>query len=191
MSFKKQMSLNRGFTDAAPKGQVETISVWTRKKTDQQTTKDLQHCSSLSLHIVLSHWTGRALGHLIQVHPLFHASFSYSIRFKMRHGHECYKNNISYAGKIQCDLMPDYNPTLAKITDLMAIKILHLFVQNYGCTDWTSSLLISNPITQLRPYCEVLVLTFSQIWNLYTTHCMNMDGLPWLNECKCILMKKI
>lgn len=45
------------------------------------------------------YWTGCTSGRLIQVHPLFHASISCSIHFKMRHGHECYKTMLYELGR--------------------------------------------------------------------------------------------
>lgn len=118
---QKAHAIQQGFYKCFTKRTRGNNLCLNQEKTDQLNTKTYTN----------TYWaTGPALGHMIQVNPLFCSSFAYSIHFKMRHRHECYKNNIQSDRKTQYDLTPDYNPDAAMITDFMSIKILHWFVQN-------------------------------------------------------------
>lgn len=123
--------------------------------------KHLQLSSSpLSLHIVLRHWTGCTSGHLIQVHPLFHAALSCYIQFKVRHGHEHFKNDTPQSVKTQHDLMPDF------CHDFMIIyhTPIQLFLSWY--------------------------IVESQCWQIPKLEiCKAHTAEHTMNECKCISIK--
>lgn len=81
MSFKKQMSFNRGFTHAAAKGQEEIIRVETRKRL----TVEPQAPTQIPCEPLDRPDTGTPSPPCI----IFLFGSHNDI-----HGHECYKNNI-------------------------------------------------------------------------------------------------
>lgn len=91
MSCQNQMSLNRGFTDSAAKGHVETISTWIRKRGTNEpwTTPNVRLYNPPS--VARLHLAARDTG--TSCRPRIRVLFR--LYLKMRHGHvKSYKKNF-------------------------------------------------------------------------------------------------
>lgn len=109
MSLKKQMSFNKGIYRCCTEKDK-----WKRSAAEQgkSLTDEPQTPTAFffSQHSHCAEPLDRP--HLAQVHPLIHASFSYSIHFKIHHGHEYYEKQYS----VSCDDstgLSDFDPNLS------------------------------------------------------------------------------